>query len=291
VVKESLKRHRAGVLAGFAALLVGMGLTVHHPKGEFAGFADCPLSNPATQNCIVADTEGGEFIVGNEEVPITKSITLQAGVEFTEAGERLIAAENGETLVKSAQKVPGGLAGLVKCNKIKNIVERVACELAFENGLTGVTATTELAGPASGASLNIVSLITGSGTALTLPVKVHLENPLLGSECYVGSNAHPVVINLTTGKTSPPPPNKSISGNPGVFEFNGTETLLTVKSNSLVNNSFAAPVAEGCGGIFSFLIDPIVNEKLGLPAEAGHNTAILDGTLKAASAANVKASE
>ena len=52
------------------------------------------------------------------------------------------------------------------------------------------------------------------------------------------------------------------------------------------------PVAvEGCGGIFSFLIDPIVDSKLGLPSAAGHNTAILKGTLKVAAAEAVKASE
>ena len=31
-----------------------------------------------------------------------------------------------------------------------------------------------------------------------------------------------------------------------------------------MNNSFAEPKAEGCAGLFAFLIDPIVNAKLGL---------------------------
>jgi hypothetical protein len=261
------------------------------PEGEFAPFADCPLSNPATVLCLYAKTEGGEFVVGKETVPITKAITLQGGVEFTESGEKLIAAENGETLSKTPQKVPGGLAGLVKCNEISNFFERIACELVFENGVTGVNATTELAGPASNVTLNTVNLILEKETALSLPIKVHLENPLLGSGCYIGSNAHPIVLELTTGTTSPPEPNKPIKGSKGEVEINASETIVTLKNNSLVNNSFAAPGVEGCGGLFSFLIDPIVNSKLGLPAAAGHNTAILKGTLKQATAANVKASE
>ena len=97
------------------------------------------------------------------------------------------------------------------------------------------------------------------------------------------------MLNLTTGTTSPPAPNKPISGNPG--KINIEEGLLTDEGNSLVNNSFAAPAAEGCGGIFSFLIDPLVNGKLGLPSAAGNNTAILNGKLQQAGPKTVKESE
>jgi hypothetical protein len=264
----------------------------HHPKGEYAGFADCPLSNPAAFNCLLATTEGGEFVIGKEKVPIVKPVILQGGIEgFAGGAEKIIAAEDGNTLPKSPQKVPGGLAGLVKCNEISNFLERIACELVFENGVTGVNATTELAAPASSIGLHSFNLLAGFGTALSLPVKLHLENPFLGSECYVGSNAHPIVIEFTTGTTSPPPPNKPITGSPGQITTNEAETILTFANNKLVNNSFAAPGAEGCGGLFSFLIDPIVNSKLGLPSAAGKNTAILQGKLQVASAEAVKASE
>jgi hypothetical protein len=281
----------AAAAVGVLAMASSAYAVEHHPKGEFAPFADCPLSNPATQQCIVAKTEGGEFIIGNEKVPITNTITLQGGVQFTSEGERLIAAEDGNTLSKSPQKVPGGLAGLVKCNEISNFLERIACEVTFENGLTGVNATTELAAPASSVKLDTGALLAQFGTALSLPVKVHLENPFLGGSCYIGSNAHPVVIELTTGTTSPPLPNKPITGSVGSIELNAAENLITFKNNVLVNNSFAAPKAEGCGGVFSFLIDPIVNSKLALPSAAGHNTAILKGTLLDALAEAVKASE
>jgi hypothetical protein len=264
----------------------------HHPKGEYAPFADCPLSNSAVEDCLLANTEGGGFVIGKEKVPIAKTITLQGGVTaFGHPAEAFVGAEDGNTLSKTPQKVPGGLAGLVKCNEISNFIERIACELIFENGVTGVNATTELAAPASSIGLHSINLLTGSGTALSLPVKVHLENPFLGSSCYIGSNAHPVVIELTTGTTSPPEPNKPITGSPGETSFNEAETIFSIKNNELVNNSFAAPGAEGCGGFFSFLIDPLVNAKLGLPSAAGHNTAILKGTLKVAIAAAVKASE
>jgi hypothetical protein len=263
----------------------------HHPKGEFAPYADCPLSNPGTIACLLAKTEGGEFIVGKETVPIAKVITLQGAIGVVGGGEGFIGAEDGNTLSKTPQKVPGGLSGLIKCNEISNLIERIACELVFENGTTGVNATTELAAPASSIGINQNNLIEETGTALSLPVKVHLENTLLGSSCYVGSNAHPIVINLTTGTTAPPLPNKPISGSIGEPTLNPGGSIITLKNNKLVNNSFAAPGVEGCGGVFSFLIDPIVNAKLGVPAAAGHNTAILTGTLSLANAEAVKNSE
>jgi hypothetical protein len=299
----SLSRRAMVVIVSLFASAVVLGsassalATEHHPKGDFAVFNQCPLSNPATNVCIFAQTEGGEFIVGKATVPIKNTITLQGGIHVIEneeleiVGEEFIGAENGVTLSKTPQNVPGGLAGLVKCYEISNFFERLACEITFENGLTGVTATTELAAPASSIGINLQNLIEATGTALSLPVKVKLSNPLLGESCYIGSNAHPISLPLTTGTTSPPEPNKPISGKIGTVELKDEFNLFVVKENTLVNNSFAAPKAEGCGGIFSFLIDPLVNGKLGLPSAAGHNTAILNGTLKDANAPAVTASE
>jgi hypothetical protein len=226
-------------------------------------------------------------------VPITSAITLQGGAKENPTTEQLefIGAEDGNTLSKTPQNVPGGLLDFVNCKEISNIIERIACELVFENGVTGVTATTELAAPATTIQLSISNLAVGTGVALQLPLKVKLTNPFLGESCYIGSNAHPIVIPFTTGTTSPPAPNKPITGAPGELEFKEGGLLAIVRKNSLVNNSFAAPTVEGCGGAFSFLIDPIVDAKLGLPAAAGQNTAILNGTLEDAAATAVKASE
>jgi hypothetical protein len=259
------------------------------PKGEFAVFADCPLSNAELSACIVAKTESGEIRIGKQTVPIVNTQTLQGGFIEQESGALIfVGAADGNTLSKTPQKVPGGLLGLVKCNEIKNPVERTVCELIFENKLTGVNATTELAAPASSIGLNEGFLLFEFGTALSLPVKVKLENPLLGNECYIGSNSNPITLNLTTGTTNPPAPNKPIKGKAGKLESNPEGNILTIKNNSLVNNSFAAPGANGCGGIFSFLIDPIINARIGLPSAAGHNTAILNNTLKQAGAEVVR---
>jgi hypothetical protein len=291
-----------GVVGLFAALVVLASAssalaTEHHPTGDYAVFNQCPLSNSATNVCLYAQTASGEFTVGKKTVPIKNTITLQGGVHVVLNEEReiiaeeFIGAENGVTLSDPGQSVPGGLAGLVNCYEVSNFFERLACEVVFENGFTGVTATTELAAPASSIGINGNNLVEATGTALELPVKVKLSNPLLGESCYIGSNSAPIPLPLTTGTTSPPAPNKPISGKVGKIELKDELNLTILRENSLVNNSFAAPGAEGCGGIFSFLIDPLVNAKLGVPSTAGHNTAILNGTLQQANAPAVKASE
>ncbi|MHB1538041.1 MAG: hypothetical protein ACYCUM_12720 [Solirubrobacteraceae bacterium] len=260
------------------------------PTGEYAAFKECPLANAEVNECIYSKTTGGEVKIASTSVPIKNPITLQGGQIVNEETftETFVPAANGETLSKTAQPVPGGLLGLVRCNEISNFIERAACEVVFENGVTGVNATTELVGAVS---LNESALVEEVGTALVLPVRIHLENPLLGSGCYIGSASKPVTLHLTTGRTNPPPPNTPIKGATGNIEFREEGSLLVITGNSLVDNAFAVPAAEGCGGIFSFLIDPIIDAKLSLPSAAGHNTAILNGTIKQAAAGAVRKSE
>lgn len=252
------------------------------PKGVYSVFSDCPLTVPGATLCMYAQTTGGEFTIGTTTVPINKTITLQGGGLPTGAENEyfLLPAADGNSLSKTELNVPGGLLNLIRCNEISNFFERVACELVFENGATGVTASTELVANARNpAILNLTKLFTGEEEALTLPVRVHLNNPFLGSGCYIGSEASPVELRLITGTTSPPAPNKPISGKLGKEELE--EEILVLRENTLVDNLYSAPAAEGCGGIFSFLIDPILDGKLSLPSSAGHNTAVLSGTLKA----------
>lgn len=286
------KKLIAALVAGSVLLATGGTALAAAPTGEYAEFANCPYNTSGVVACIVAKTESGEFVVGKKTVPISKTITLQGGARQPneEGTSEFVAATNGESLSKTPQSVPGGLAGLVECDKISNFVERILCEATFENGVTGVNATTEIAGSASNIRLNTGHLVSEEGTALKLPVKVHLENPFLGSECYVGSNSSPINLELTTGTTSPPAPNKPIKGSSGEITTNPAGTIVTVKKNVLVNNSFPAPGVSGCGGLLSALIDPIVDSELGVPSAAGHNTAILKGTFRSAEAEEVRKS-
>jgi hypothetical protein len=300
-----MRRARLPIIAT-AALIASLAIVSSasaEPKGIFKQYNDCPVKASGVALCQYAETTGGELSIGSEKVPITSPIILQGGAVPTGSSNFneyfLIPATDGNSLSKTALSVPGGLAGLVSCEEIKGEgllekLERATCKTVFENGLTGVTITTELvANTSNPAILDLAALVEEKGTALTLPVRAHLKNPLLGEACYIGSEAHPIQLHLTDGKTSPPEPNKPITGKLGnIFgeEEKGWETTK-ITENSLVDNAFAVPVAEGCGGLFSSLIDPIIDSKLGLESKSGHNTAILEGTLNSAEVSAVLASE
>lgn len=258
----------------------------HNPKGEFAPFKECPLSHPALTACIFSESNGGFFQIGKKNVPLKNPVILQGGLE----GPTFVAAENGDTLSKTPQPVPGGLLGIEAPASWPKFLRDLFNE-TINNGFTGVTATVEIAGPASAIKVSTLNILIEKGTAISLPTKIKLSNPFLGSNCYIGSNSKPVVIDFTSGETSPPPPNTPIHGAAGTISVNGAGTLVTLSGGKLVNNSFAAPGASGCGGLFSFLIDPFVNSLVGLPSPAGTNTAVLEGKLQSAEPAAVKASE
>jgi len=281
-------------LALMAAMLVPASSAFgasHNPTGEFAQFAECPLNNPTVEFCVFSESNGGFFEVGAKTVPLKNPVVLQGGIRFNEAVEpEFFGAENGETLVKTPQPVPGGLLGIEAPGWWPKFLRDLFNE-TINNGFTGVTATVELAAPATSIKLSTQNLLLEEGTALSLPTKIKLSNPFLGNNCYIGSNKNPVVIDFTTGTTEPPPPNEPISGDAGELSFNESFTLITLSGGSLVNNSFGAPGASGCGGLLSFLIDPFVNSIVGLPSAAGTNTAILEGKLQNGEAAAVKASE
>jgi hypothetical protein len=258
------------------------------PTGEYAAFNDCPRLQAGVLTCVYSRTTGGEVKIGNTAVPITNPIVLQGGLEENSKNEEIwVNAVDGNTLTKAPQTVPGGLLGIVAPESWPKWLQELFNKFINE-GITGVTATTELVGTVH---FNLFNLIFAKETGIVLPVRVKLSNPFLGEGCYIGSSKEPILLNLTTGTTSPPTPNKPISGSVGEIEIKNSGNLVISKGMKLVDNAFAAPVVNGCGGLFSFLVNPAVDLKLGLPSAAGHNTAILTGLSELASAEAVRESE
>jgi hypothetical protein len=281
-----MKKLIAGALATALVLVLAPSALAssHHPTGEFEQFGECPLSRETLGNCVYSVSSGGAFTVGSKEVPLVNPVTLQGGTEGAGESTKFFGAENGETLSKTAQPVPGGLLGIVAPKWWPIWIQNWFNNLINE-GLTGVTATVELAAPATSITLNTNNLLNRSGTALGLPAKIKLSNAILGSSCYIGSNSSPVQIDFTTGTSG------ALEGSVGKVEFNKTFTLVTISGGALVNGTYSAPGASGCGGIFSFLVDPLVNSILGIPSGEGENSAVLEGVLQSASAKAVRASE
>jgi hypothetical protein len=285
-MQEHITRTRLVVLATVVAALAAVGLASSASafSPPYDRFNNCPVNNPETKKCLQSVTKGGTVILGKKTVPIVNPVTLAGGLsEEYEKEEhffnKFIGAANGVTLTPVPQPVPGGLSGLVNCKEISNFLVRLGCESVFENGLTGVNSTLELARPASEIVVSEENLAFESGLALQLPVKVHLENPLLGSSCFIGSSSSPIYWNLTTGKTSPPPPNTSIQGTAGILNLVDKGNIAEFENAKLVDNAWSAPGATGCGGFgVELILNPIINASVGVPSAAGKNTAIQEKT-------------
>jgi hypothetical protein len=279
------------------ALLASPAFAEGKPKAPYNHFTLCPLKNTKVKQCLWSNVTSGKVEIGKQPVPITNPITLQGGVYLAAGEDVFVPAEGGSTLSNSPQNVPGGLLGIFPPEFLPEPLKFFFEEYIINAGPTGVTATTEQVGEIK---LNEGNLLNGVETALVLPVRVHLNNSFLGSECYIGSSSHPLTLNLTTGTTEPPEPNKPISGKIGILTFTEENKLLTITENSLVDNSFSAPKAEKCvnyvpwwlgGELIEELALEVLDGKIGLPSAAGHNTAILNGTIQKATAVAVKASE
>jgi hypothetical protein len=230
-------------------------------KEEFAPFANCPVET--AQWCMVATTTSGEFKLDLKTTQIVNPVILQGGLATDAFGDQpLIGPTSGEAVSKTAQPVPGGLTGI-------------------SESIGGpVTATAELVGPPSSVIVDKGNLLAQSGTAVTLPIRVKLDNENLGEECFIGTEAEPIVLHLTTGTTAPPFPGEPITGSRGTLESAGRSKIVKVKGNSLVDNDFAVPGATGCGGSLSPLLDAVVDAGIGIPSPAGTNTAVMSGELE-----------
>jgi hypothetical protein len=256
--------------------------------GTTADFANCPKESVIGEHgkCTHSYTTGGQVQIGHSTVPITvPGDTLDVGLTEEEEvtplclpfgfTECVVSPPHG-ILNGPAQPVPGGLLGV-----IGNVqVTGVSAKLEWATSVTRDTPFGLLTpcGTNPLPTFDLCKLLNArSGTAVTLSVKIHLMSPFLGSSCYIGSAANPIVIPLTAGVTSPPPPAKPIHGKAYelMLKQSGAIQLIGV---TLVSNSFSVPVATGCGTSGGGLVDASIDHKLGLPSAAGQNMMVIDAT-------------
>jgi hypothetical protein len=280
----------AVVMAGFLGVSASSASAVA-PTGDFVNFKNCPYTNTAVDSCLYSKVTSGSFKLGNASVPITAAtpVVFQGGfaVDPNTFLTTFYPAVGADSLVKQPIKVPGGLIGLVDTGGFSGFL--ISLFNAAVASVNDVYATAELAGPAK---FDYFNFIIGTGTTLELPLRIHLENPFLGSNCYIGSSGSPVRLKLTVGTTAPPPPNTPISGSVGALTQNTGGTVTTATGVSLVDNAFSVPSASNCGYLLPdmIVITFAVNLKEGLPAAAGKNTAIMNGNVQTGSRPAVQAS-
>jgi len=254
---------RFGKLAGVVAALmatsvmfagVAQGAT---PAPGYEAFLGCQTAaeNPKSEFCIRSVIKSGFFKMGNKKVPIENPIPMTGNVD-SEIENFAATSQGGLKPVK--QKVPGGVVGLTGLTWLLEILGSEALTLY---------AVTEAVGQPK------LSL-----TSVSLPIRVHLINSTLGNNCYVGSVSNPIKLNMITGTTSPPLPNKPITGKEPELGFEPVREIIQAKNGTFVDNSFSAPGASGCVlTLFGFIpisINGLVNTQSGLPAAAGNNETV-----------------
>ena len=251
----------AAVAATVGAMLVAAMSASAATAPGYEEFGGCPDKsvNPAFGLCIQSVVDGGHLQLGNTNTPIVDPISITGSLTQTTPQQFVVGEFDG-----GRQPVPGGLVGISGLNWLVNL---------FPANLLKVYAEAELAGAPS----------RPDAPPVRLPLKVHLDNPLLSDSCYIGSDADPLLLNLITGTTNPPPPNQPISGHPATaFGIDpNLPGVLRIRDILLVDNAFAAPAARGCDLIPIGVIDALVNLQAGLPSPAGTNEAVqeADGSL------------
>jgi hypothetical protein len=245
-------------------------------RGGWAPLNRCPVDNAAmlaatgtttVASCVAADAAGGSITLGGTTLA-TGATNLQFGLVSSGTAFTIIPPSSG-AIVSAPVQIPGGLLGLMCPSNIPFVTQ--ICNLIANGGVNTITATVEPAGAPSE-----FSLPAGLGVGqpiLRLPVKIHLENPFLGSNCFIGSNVNPIVLR----------PANLAAPTRGIARFNldgtpnptGVMGYVTTTGNQ-GDSTFAVPGASGCG-LFG-LLDGAVNSRQGLPSPAGSNSLVLNNS-------------
>lgn len=255
--------------------------TAAAPTGEYARFKGCPYANPLVLSCVLSISTGGSFQLGTTTVPITPATPLifQGGfAEDPDAPGKTIwfnAARGFQTLSPTHLKIPGGLAGVLDPDQLSGgLAKQFEAAVSSSND---VYETAELVGPVHFDYLNAAASL--DDPLAILPVRLHLENPFLGPNCFIGSAAHPVILSVTDGTTHPPPGVPPLVGSLGVLSTTQDSTVSRTVGTRMVDNTLMVPAATNCGFMPQdrLAVTADINRSRGLPAAPGESSAILTG--------------
>jgi hypothetical protein len=279
----------AGSIAAGAALADGGHQWESHEtpptlSGDWAAFNRCPVDNPtmlAADNstglaiCVALASPNGAFTIGSLTLP-TKASNLQMGVVLNLTnGTATTISPAGGTSVNEPIEVPNGLVTLI-CPSHGRLAWKVCRPQPNDRSnehsgeLTNLTISIEPAGEPSNFNL-IAGLAFSHQPIVSMPVKVHLQNRLLGDHCYIGSGTEPIVLQPEI--TTEPTGSIEAFDTNGTPDPNGTMTLFSILDTQ-GSSSFAVPAATGCG--FMGIFDEAIDGHMGLPSPAGKNSLVLN---------------
>jgi len=184
------------------------------PRGMYAPFTNCPLKNPLMHEsndftaCTGGNATSGSITIGNITTPVVQPVNVQFGffipprdANFYPAPAMPPLAGPSAILATKPDPIPETLTQALGCPSSDATVEKI-CQQAQTLGgnYNTVSALAQEAGPITNFSL----------FSWTQPLKFKLINPLLGGNCYIGSDETPIVVN----------PSLSVGSGGGLFEEN-----------------------------------------------------------------------
>jgi hypothetical protein len=256
------------------------------PKGIYKPFTNCPLNNPVMHEsvglaaCVAGGVGAGSITIGNIVTTVVQPVNVQFGFFTVPPGVNWYPAPAmpplaGPSAILSTKPdlIPESLTTALGCPSSDATVENM-CQQAQARGgnYNRVYALAQEAGQIT--NFNIFTW--------TQPLKFKLINPLLGNNCYIGSDETPVVVN------------PSLSVAPGGSLFITYDPNPTVHPDTFVlgftvaeasDTTFSAPGVTGCGpsgGVFNVPVDEAIDTSSGLPAASGVNSLTLYGSFEIA---------
>ncbi|SEG43149.1 hypothetical protein SAMN04489712_105181 [Thermomonospora echinospora] len=229
---------RRGRLAGgLGALALSAGLlaapaTAAHAESAYqpgpADFDDCPQLPPgvlpALWHCLAITVVGGRMTLGSLEQELTQPV--QITVAMGPKDRKLTLLEGG---IKSDP---------IPVNPLPLPVD-----------LLGMTVEVRQAGP----------IVPAPILPASIPLKIKVNQLLVGGNCYIGSDAEPIAVKPNLGELAL----GSIGGVP----------VITTR---ITDDTFAVPAVTTCG----LLGNPAINLIAGLPSAAGKNSATMDVAIR-----------
>jgi hypothetical protein len=270
------------------------------PGGIYAPFTNCPLLNPVMQESSSGDATGcvdgavasGSITIGNIVTPVVRPVDVQFGI-----WDPPNAAYGGDNTGGIPQYVggilppPAGVSAMV-ATKADLIPMSLTTALGCPSTVKAVENICSEAQNFGGRYNDVYALAQGAGQLTnfglfnwTQRLTFKLVNPLLGSNCTIGSADNPVVINpsLSIGPGGTlsefPDPNPTRHPNTDVLQISGAIATDT---------TFSAPGVTGCGpgGAANIAVDTALDTGAGLPAASGVNSLTLNGTFSIADCYN-----
>jgi hypothetical protein len=242
-------------------------------NGEWAPFTRCPVAASSMlaadgtdiyDGCVDSASSSGSMTLGSSTVPLGTS-DLQDGVLVnpSESGssglEWTTVDPSGGAIVAAPVSVPGGLLGLMCPADI--ILITPLCEEITDSTLNAVTASIVQVAPTEGFYLG--AALGAKHSIITIPVEIQLSNPILGSDCSIGSASDPIDLTITN-TVAPPDYSLTYFDPDGTADpTNGVLASQVLSGAGQEDASFSVPGASGCGPLG--IADPLLDLKEGIP--------------------------